>query len=215
MAILTNYDEFLAVEALDVKDVFFVTGKEPPTAAKDQDIIGFIVSNAANQKKVFELDAKEVINKIVSSINDIAGAAFKGSKFIEPSEIETIKQTLANYEARNEKLAEIKKELEKFGTQIKTKYTQNIDAQINERTSCTEQIEMLMNARQEVIRKRLLRLAWPYDEKTKAYERKIAALKVRVAKHNYKIEQLAGMRPAADEKDILLFQLQLKSKFAA
>jgi len=215
MAILTNYDEFLAVKSLDVKDVFFVTGKEPEREVEDQDIIGFVVSNNTNQEKVFDFKANEIIDKIVTSMNDIANVETKGHKFIEPNEIATIKNTLVNYEARIEKLIEIKKELEKFEDQIKTNYTEKIREQKHELTSCEEQIEMLENTKEQFIKQRLSRFLWPYDAKTKRCDLKIAALKTRIKKCALKIDQLSGMRPAADEKDILLFQMQLKNKFVA
>lgn len=213
MTILKNYNEFSEVEALEVKDVLFVTGKETQKTVNAEDLLGCIVSKVSDPNKNSEPDTREFINNIMSSINDVAGASAKGSKFIEPYEIEKIKKNLTHFEARSEKLTAIKNELEKFGSQIKMNYVNKIDEAMKGRAGCLEQIEMLTNARQEVIKKRLLQLTWPYDEKTKTYERKIAALKIRVAKYNYMIKQLSGMRPAANEKDILMFQVKLKSKF--
>jgi len=224
MAVLANYDEILTVVARDLKDIFFVSSTENRVVPQGYGLMAFdgnSLKNRIQQHKFIEQDPtlepsfNEVIDKIVSIMNEMASLSFKGSKFLEPSEVKTIQESLENYDERSEKIAEIKKELEQFEEQIQINYSRRIFEQKKEKEYCEEKIEMMENAKKQTMKSNLLKTLWPYDMRTKRFDCKIASLKTRMAKCIFSIEQLTGMRPAASEKDILLFQIQLKNKFTA
>lgn len=228
MQILENHIQISNADSRDLKNIVYVSRNKPQVGAKRLNNVESKVASSlklriqqCKQAQVNDLSSvlesdfnlDEVIGKIVSTMNKMASVEFKGSVFIEPCEVNTIKELLVNYEERSAKIAQIKRELETFSTQIQTNYSKRIFEQKKEKVGCEDQIEVLEVERQQLILARLTKFCWPYDSTVKRYDLKIKALKTRAAKCGFQIEQLTGMRPAANAKDILLFQTELKGKF--
>jgi len=222
MTTLANYGAKIATRASELKDIIFITGAQSQAKFQDDELTTLDASSLRNRieqmtsigkEAPLEANYSEAVDRIVSAMNNMASLSYKGAKFLEPSEVKTILDSLENYEERLEKIAEIKKELEEFKKRIQTNYSQKIHEQKEERFSCENQLEMLEKAKIQKMKENLLRTLWPYDVMTERYNRNIESLKTRITKCNFNIQQLTGMRPAANEKDIMLFQFQLKAKF--
>lgn len=205
-----NLEDFIQVQSKDISDIVFVSKEGSRQEIEDssqlQDLISFNVSNSVNQEEVFELDFNVVINSVVRSMNKTASVPYKQTKFLEPCEIEEIRQSLSGNDI-------IAKELESFQEQINLNYTQRVKTLNEEKMQCIQQMEMFEDAKQKIVMKRASQMLWPLNEETKEYDRKINAMKFQIERYSQKIELVTSMRPAATEKDILIFQTQLKQKF--
>jgi len=175
-----------------------------------------MVTEYTNSKELtLEDNLDEIINMVVSKMNSIASLSYKCSKFLEPVEIKKIQESLKIHVEKSENIKAVKNELELFQEQIQIVYERRISQQKKERLYYEDQINRLETAKKEVMGANLSRMLWPHDERTKRFNTTIASLKAKIVKCNFKLRQLTSMRPAANEKDILVFQMQLKNKFAA
>ena len=219
-----SYDEILAMASQDVKDVFFVPSRGPLFTPQELELTISDENSFTNriqklkqisQEITLETNFSEIIGKVVSIMHGLASLSYKGSKFLEPSEVKTINDALENRDGKIEKITELKKELEQFEEQIQINYSLRICEQKKERLYFEYQIDMLENEKKQIVKENLSKTLWPYDSRTKRYDCRISLLKIKMAKCTLSLAQLTGMRPAASEKDILLFQIQLKNKFTA
>ena len=166
----------------------------------------------------FSADSKKVLSHTTMAIKSLANSYYKASPFLEVSDIEQIKNSLNNYANNDKKVSEFKnaliKDLTNFQAQIKTSHIQKLAELGKEKQFCEKQVKVLDFAKHKLIMDRLAKVEWPYDSKTKEYEGKIAALQIKIQKYEQKIDELGKKRPSANEKDILIYQMQLKEKFA-
>jgi len=173
--------------------------------------------SAINEEPSHTADYEKMLVLTELSIKKYANSEYKFTTALEPSEIEQIKKSLAAYVNNSEKVDEIKKEmledLTAFQKQIMVNHKQKIADLAKEKQACEKQIIILECAKNKLIMDRLSKIVWPYDETTKEYDSKIAQLQAKVVQYTSKLENSHKMRPAANERDILLFKLQLKEKF--
>lgn len=163
-------------------------------------------------------DYNKIFRQTTLSIKKFANSCYKSTTSLEPSDIEQIKKSLNNYACGDAKVKEFKQELiddlTEFQKQIRTSYTTKIAEYTKKKLECEKQIGILEFEKNKLIMERLSRIEWPYDAKTKEYENKIASLEIQAKQYGQKAEQIQTMRPAANEKEILLYELKLKEKFA-
>lgn len=172
---------------------------------------------AAVREENVALDYEKILNMTSLSIKMFANSFYKSSEFLEPSDIEQIKDSLNNYVNNNEKVVEFKNailnDLTKFQKQIKVNHVQKLAELEKQKQFSEKQLRVLEFEKQKLVMDRLAKIAWPYDAKTKEYDNKIAALQIQVQKLAQKIEELQQMRPAANEKEILLYRMYLTEKY--
>lgn len=174
--------------------------------------------STTTEKPEFNVDYERMLNLTALSIKMYANSHYKTSAYLEPSEIDQVKIALNNYTKHNEKLEAFKTEivgdLTEFQNQIKTKHVQRLAELTKEKQFCEKQIRILDCEKHKRITERLSKVLWPYDEKTKEYDHKITKLQIQAEQYANKIAKLQKMRPAANEKDILIYGMHLKEKFA-
>lgn len=170
----------------------------------------------APAKDVIE-DYNKIFNQTTLSLKRLSNSNYKATVGLEPSEIEHIKASLNNYACNDERVAEFKQQiiedLSTFQKQIKTSYIEKIAEYNKKKQLCEKQIKVYENEKNKTIMERLSRIVWPYDEKTKELDNKIAALEIQAKQYEQKATLAATMRPVANEKEILIYEMQLKEKF--
>ena len=162
-------------------------------------------------------DCEKVVRMTALSVKKFANIYYKKSEFLEISDIEQIKDSLKNYANKDSKVSEFKKviidDLTAFQQQIKTNYVQRLTELGKQKQDAEKQIRVMDFEKNKLVMERLSRIVWPYDQTTKEYDSKIAKLQMQVEKYTQQIEDLKQMRPVANEKDILLYQINFKNKF--
>lgn len=200
----TNVEEFITAGSGDVNSIVFVAG--PGARVQSDDTLSFLINDSKDKEVVYEVDFNKIVNAVVSSMNSTASLAYKNKKFLEPFEIEKIKSSVDGN-------IEMIEELTKFQTHIQENYCHKLKEYNEEKIFCKTQIEMLEAAKHHIVTKRAAHMLWPFNEVTRDYDNKIAGLKIRVARCEQKMAAITDSAPAADEKDIMMFQVQLKRKF--
>jgi len=167
-------------------------------------------------RDISDADLGLIIDKISNEMNKIANLRWKGHTFIEPSEIENIKKNILTVDKRiTKKGAELQKELTGFQERIFSDYRNMVSEYHSKKMDCLAQIDILESEKRQLVMKKLSQGLWPFDKKIKAYDTQIANLKLKFKRYTQKLETVEAMRPAANEKEILMFQMELKEKFAA
>lgn len=171
------------------------------------------------EEREFEQVREKMLNYTINSIKKYAYYSLKTHTFLEPYEVEQVKKALINYTSTGKQANELKKELledlTKFQHQIMNGQSEKLIELVREKDTLEKQIKVLEYEKNELIRERLAKIVWPYDAKTKKYDQKIAQLQAKVEQYAKKIENSRNMRAVATEKDILLYKMHLKEKFAA
>lgn len=208
-SILNEYKAFQAKNAEDANTV-----SKAAAAIRDE------YTNSCFVKKSEPVnDRAMLVSQVTRSIKSISNAPYKSSTSLEPPEIEHIKDCLNNYACSDEKTAEFKKEiitdLNNFQKQIKEKHYLQIAEFTKKQQFCEKQIRVYEFEKNKLIMDRLSKISWPYDEKTKEYDNKIASLQIQAQQYAQRALAAQQMRPAANGKDLLLYQMQLKEKYSA
>lgn len=163
------------------------------------------------------LDYEKILSMTSLSIKMFANSFYKASEFLEPSDIEQIKESLNNYANNNEKVEEFKNailnDLTKFQKQIKVNHVQKIAELERQKQLSEKNLRVIEYEKKKLVMDRLSKVIWPYDAKTKEFDVKIASLQLQVQKYAQKIEELVQKRPAANEKEILLYRMYLNEKY--
>lgn len=200
----------------ELSEISFVAGGNAQVEAQEIDLLTLNIGNSFSIKpeEVYtDANLDLIVGKIAAAMNTAANLHFKGSTFLEPCEVENVKSILDTEKCDIATKNKFKKELTDFQEQIKTNYVQQIKTYKEQQLYCETHIERLEATKKQIVMDRLAKMSWPYDEKTRAYDRKIDTLKIQVERIKQKTAELESMRPAAKEKDILIFQHQLKEKF--
>ncbi len=175
--------------------------------------------SAMNEERNYAKDYESMLNITEASIKKYANSTHKYSEYLEPNEIEQIKRALVEFSNNHENTSEFKKEmledLTSFQQQILTNHKERITELVKEKEICEKQLRIAECEKNQLIMERLSQIVWPYDAKTKEYDQKIAQLQVKVQQYTTKIKNQKDMRPAANERDILLYTMHLREKFAA
>lgn len=163
-------------------------------------------------------DYEKMLDLTVNAIKKYSNSQYKFNTSLEPNEIEQIKKALISYVNNHEKAGSFKKEiledLTAFQGHILANHKQKITELTKEKEACQKQLRIYECDKHKLIMDRLSKIIWPYDEKTREYDQKITQLQTKVEQYIQKIENLNSMRPAANERDILIYNLHLKERFA-
>lgn len=162
-------------------------------------------------------DCNKLIRQTTMAIKSVANSSYKLSNFVDLLDIDQIKASLKAYKDNDTRVTEFKKELiddlTEFQKRIKTHHTEKIVELKKQYRSYQRQLAALEGERNRLIMERLSKIVWPYDKETKEYDNKIAKLETITKQYGRKLEEAEKMRPIANEKDILLYQMHLKEKY--
>lgn len=162
-------------------------------------------------------DYTKILRMTNMSIKMYSNIYYKTLTYLEPSDIEAIKQALNDYHNRKEKVEEFKQDiivdLTEFQQKIKNDHTQRIVEWTKKKILYERQIAILVKEKEQRIKQMISNLQWPYDRKTKSYDTQIKLLRIKAQKCVQKAAEYQALRPAANEKEILLFQMHLKEKY--
>lgn len=201
--------------SITLNDIMTLESETKEVVTKTMQNVQNYVSTTREENVV--LDYQKILNMTSLSIKMFANSYYKSSEFLEPSDIEQIKDSLNNYVNSNEKVIEFKtailNDLTKFQKQIKTNHVQKLAELERQKQFCEKQLNVITFEKNKLVMERLSKVIWPYDSKTKAYDGKIAALQLQLQKYQQKIYDLQQMRPAANEKEILLYRMYLNEKY--
>ena len=186
------------------------------TNMSQSDFIENLYKKSREEELKFEY--KKMVKHTTITMKTLANAYYKDCAFLETSDIEHIKTSLNNYMNNNVKVSKFKntiiEDLNKFQNKIQENHTYKLKSLKKEKTFCEKQVKVLYFAKDKLILYRLFKFQWPYDSKIQEYENKIAVLKIKIGKCQQKIEELQKKRPAANAKDILIYQMQLKENYS-
>ena len=178
-------------------------------------IISYISKNI--DEEVIE-NCDKIFKQTTMSIKSFANVAYKSKTFLDIEDINQIKESLANYANKDERVSDFKnaiiEDLTEMQKQIKVNYKAKLDKLRIEKHECQKQITVVEFEKNKLIMDRLSKIQWPYDEKTKEYDIKIALLTLKTQKIEQKFSEISKTRPSADEKEILMYQLKLKEKYS-
>ena len=202
--------EFLAIE--DAKTI---------TSAVNilkQEFVSCYPSEVDNTSQEENQNIEKLFNMTNMSIKMYSKSYYKKSASLDTIELEQIKNALENYKNNNERVKNFKNEiienLTSFQQQIRTNHVQKIVELRKEQKLMEKECAVLNVEKHKLIMDRLSKILWPYDEKTKQYDARIAATELKIKRLAQRAEELEAARPSAKEKDILLYQMQLKEKYA-
>lgn len=208
---LNNYLEFELRKAEDA-DVI----KNMTLAIKNEFVSGHTVTN--NEEEGLVEEYAKILSMTTMAVKMYAHSYYKNNPYLDSSEIDQIKRSLVNYANDKAKLKDFKNEiiedLTAFQNQIKENHIQRISELRKQKRVLENEIKHLDISKNKLIMDRLSKIVWPYDSKTKEYDNKIAAMQAKIDYYSKKIEDTVALRPAANEKDILLYQMRLKEKYA-
>lgn len=208
----TKFNEYLKLELQDIEDSKSI--KHAAELLRK----GLVNYYSTVHEENFIADREKILNQTALSIKMYSNSYYKNVANIEPHEIEQIKKGLNNYANDQEQIKAFKKEiiedLTEFQKQIKANHIKKITDLTKEKQLYEKQLRVLEFEKNKLIMDRLSKIIWPYDKITKEYDSKIAQLQAKVQHYVGKIQYLQAMRPTANEKDILLYKMHLKEKFA-
>lgn len=202
-------------------DVVFVAGVKEVQSFGNDDLVALNIASSFDAL-TFEGVAKEglsepqldmVVDKILSAITDMANIQYKGASYVEPREIEQVKQMLETEQCDVVAKKEITEELTKFQESIQANYKHTIAELRARKLELEEQMEAIEKEKSKIVSKRISQFLWPFDDSTRAYDGKIYNLKCKIRSCEQKIEEYAAMRPMAREKELIRFNMQMKEKF--
>lgn len=211
-ASLENYIELILKNEEDIKTIKNVT----------ELIKNEFISNYAQTEKQAEVDCTKDYEKLLNltkmSMRMFANSYYKASTFIEVSDIEQIKSSLKNYKNDYKKVNEFKKQLiadlTNFQTQIKTNHLNKISTLSKEKDLMEKQVKVLEYKKHKIVMERLSNILWPYCKETTECTQKIAVLEAKIQQTTQRIEHLKTLRPMANEKEIMMYQMHLKEKYS-
>jgi len=215
---LNKNKEIIEETTPDTNEVVFIIGgqEEEEAEEKANEIVALNVENSFGSvasEDYTEIAIDLLVDKIAAALKTAANQQFKGTTFLEPNEVEDVKKILEAEHCDNTKKAELEKELTKFQNGIISNYKQKLNELDEKKIAVENQLATLTSQKNSLVMKRLSKMLWPFNAETAKYEAKIEVLKTQLAKFQQKIEAIESMRPAAGEKDLLLFNVQLKEKF--
>lgn len=211
-ASIDNYIELILKNEEDIRTIKSVT----------ELIKNEFVSNYAQVQKQEEKDCSKDFEKLLNltkmSMRMFANSYYKASTFIEVSDIEQIKASLKNYKNDYKKVNEFKKhlieDLSAFQTQIKTNHLTKIATLTKEKELMEKQLKVLEYKKHKIIMERLSNILWPYCQETTDCTTKMAMLDAKIQQTAQRIEHLKSLRPMANEKEIMMYQMHLKEKYS-
>jgi len=181
-------------------------------------VINNVTAAKGQSEQNFSEDYNKILNLTAISIRMHATSNFKDSEFLEINEIDKIKSSLANYTNQNKVVEDFKNEiiddLTDFQKRIRTNHIQKIVDLTKEKQLYEMEINSIHNEAQKSAKGGLFQIKWPATAEKKETEGRIAAMQAKVQNLKQKISHLEQAKPFASEKDILLYRMHMKEKYA-
>lgn len=172
--------------------------------------------SAINETKTSEVDKLFRITSM--TIRSMANDKFKSRCYLGINDIDRIKEALENYRSQdlttNSFKAQIINDLSDFQDKILTNRIAKLKKLRNEKIMLEKCARDLNTAKSKIVADRLAKIQWPYNEVTKQIDSKIAVVDIRVARCKQQLENLKNSKPVAEEKDVILYQMELKEKYS-
>lgn len=188
--------------------------------AEDETILSYCntISYATIKQEESLKDIKKILLQASISLKTLANAYYKETPNLEPNDIDYIKLALNNYKSDNDVINKFKtsliEDLSDFQSKIRTNYSTRLAEVAKEKQICERKIKVLDFEKHKLIMERLSKVSWPYDAKTKEYDKQIVSLQNKIQKCEQQLLTLQKSKPMANEKDILIYQMHLKERFA-
>lgn len=161
---------------------------------------------------------ERMLNLTTISLKMYATSYYKKTEFLESSDIDQIKAALHNYVNQDETLTEFKQELigdlSEFQKKIKANHLQKLFVIAKQKQEYEKQVRAMEAEKSTLTANKVSTMLGLNKSKIKELDAKINAQKSQVKKCAMKIADLEQAHPTANEKDILLYQLSLKEKYA-
>ena len=163
------------------------------------------------------LEISKLVKMTSMSINTSANAQFKTRCYLTPHDVETIKDALNNFTSKdvtvNNFKAQLISDLTDFQDKIVTNHIATLRKLRSEKALLEKSARDLDAAKNKIVMDRLSKIQWPYNEVTKQIDSKIAVINVKTAKYAKRIQELEETKPVAEEKDLILYQMEMKQKY--
>jgi hypothetical protein len=166
----------------------------------------------------FKSEYRKLLSQTKMSLKKCINSNYKKTSGIEINEIEQIKAALTNFSKNNDSVNAFKKELindlTSFQKLLRNKHVVRIADLERQKRQYSEEILKLEAKKTKMIFDKLMNVQWPYDNATKECDTRIAQCKHQVLACTQKIENAQKTKPAANEKDLLLYELKLNEKYS-
>lgn len=202
-------------------EAVFVSTKEKKKTEDNNDLLALNIAGSLDlktgfqQKNLAEAKLKMTVNNVTSAIVNISQRRFKETPCLRLDEFNSIKAMLAKQDCNTVEKQKIESALTFFQDKIKQDYTATIQECMNNMMTYETAIDNLEEQKRKIIVERLTNFSWPFNETTRAYDNKIFNLKCKLHQCRTQLEDVEIMGPAANEKDIVFFNMFLKEQFAA
>lgn len=187
----------------------------PDTKYCDKKFISYNASSvvAETEKEEYE----KFLNLTSLSIKMFASSFYKETICLDTNDVDQIKAALNNYVSKNDAIKKVKEELlgdlTIFQKQIRDTHVQRISTLMKDKKQFEKELATTEYEKNKIIMERLSKIVWPYDNKTKELDVKIEKLQLQIKKCQSKVDELQKIRPIANEKDIIIYQMHLKEQY--
>lgn len=163
-------------------------------------------------------DVAEILTYTTDALHNLTNSKAKAVKGLDLYDLEQIKSSLVNVTVADDHTERIKNsiiaDLNDFKEYITVSYIKDVEAYKKQKIFYERQINVLETQKRWRIIELLSKISWPFDESVNELESQIEVLRVRVLKCAQRILQAGRIRPRADVKDVLMYQLELRKKYA-
>ena len=163
-------------------------------------------------------DCNKILSHTTMTIKMYANSAFKKSEFLEISEIDRIKSSLAVYLNKDQKVEAFKNELLEdltdFQQQIKTNHTQKIVELTKQKQQYERELNALKSKGYKPKKETFLQIVWSTNAQEQEHARTLATTQAKIEQLSQKLAELQQTRPLANAKDILLYRMYMKEKYS-
>lgn len=186
--------------------------REQRASYKDSDAIVSIVEND-------DLSEYQKIVKLTSiSIKSMSNAYFKSRCYLAINDIDKIKDSLNNFSSDNSKVkvfkAQMIDELSSFQERITMNHVETLRKMRKEKSTLERNAKELEAEKNKIVRERLAKVQWPYTQRTKEIDTTLEKITLQVERYTQRIQEMEELPPIAEEKDLILYQMQFKEKYA-
>lgn len=170
---------------------------------------------------IFNDEATKMVHLAVLSLKTFSNVFYKDYPYIDEEDIEKIKNALLNYACQDSKSKLLKQELIENLNQFKLsleikhkKQVQELQKQVLVQRHILEELKIQEEKSTNLISK-LLKISIQSSAKESSIKAQINMTSARLEKYSQQLEDLKTKGAIANEKEILVYQMQLKEKFSA
>ena len=186
------------------------------TMSKVSDFIGQEYKKVCSPIADLETHYGKILSQTTLSLRRMANSFNRTSEYLEVSDVEHIKDALNKYASNDDRVKAFKNviidDLTDFQKQIRANHIKKMADYNGKRQLCEKQIAHIV-AEKKQLTPGFLNIFGADAKKIKECDSKINALKSQLQQHINKVVIVQQSPPIADEKDILIYQMQLKDKY--